>query len=1207
MKRHLFAAAILLLLQVPAIRPALGQTSDAFNAMSWLDGFSLVVLESKDVAGLHRARVEIQSHGGRVAILSPPSFILGWVPPEVRTELIGKAGIKDIYFTEVLPGEIEAPDAQSRMMLRYYNSIVRGDYQAKRLESIGAGARTAARSEWPDIGSDALERPPLDDSSYRENLEAAGLDVAKLRDHGILLESSQALGNSDTMTGTISVTLFFVESNGAIDPNLYTWTDQHVQDYVDGVNTGLAWWTLQAYNYFDCWNAFLVRYVPPTDSRCRQGYEPVTHDSGFTSTWINIVIGQFGYTSGNVFSRVTAYNTFQRTTYGTDWAYSAFVAYNPPGSPDRFTNGTSAFAFLGGPHTVLLYRSYTWDPDQVFTHETGHIFWACDEYDGSSCSCSNCVGKLNQNCYLCSSNFCMMKANDFMLCAWTPGQIGWAGSGCAPTPLPAPGPTGVIPPGSGQGVPATVTVSGNNFVYGASVDMGPNVTVKTTTFINSGTLSVGLTVNNNAPLGFVGVTVTNRDLQSTTMPNAFQILRTPRHYASPSGNAVFPYVTPATAATSFADVLMAAGDGDSVLVTSGTYAGSDSVVISSGFLLLGGWNGTFTVRDLVNGKSVIDLSSAPSRAIIVETGSDPMVIDGFVIRNGKGSLRPSPIAGDYGGAIYVKNSTVTLSNNEIGPNTAGTGGGYGAGGGVYASGSTVSVHDNVFSQNSAGQGGAIYLDTCTGSIFANSITSNQVVLNTEPAGGGGLYVVNCSALAMANNTIATNSAVLGVSGQFHGGGILVSNSTGITISGGEIRYNEAESSGGGIYCASSNLSVSGVRILRNTSDFGAALATAFDTLATVTLTDCEVSWNTASLLGGGVFASGVAFINHNLFVGNRANSNGGGCYLSALAGGSFIGNTLDRNRSPVPNTGGLLIADSPIPVFNNIITNSRHIGINCLGSILPTESHNNVWGSFIANYGGCAPGPGSISANPLFADTAAVDYRLVMHSPSIDAGSPVGAYNDPDGSRGDMGRYGSHAFPMDQPSYPKNLRAGLNFSNVILRWAPNPEADVTWYALYKDTIPGFVPTALKFVQLVAASDSVFNAGALADTCYYRIAAIDASGYASGNSNWTSLSLATGVGETASYRFRLYQNNPNPFNPTTRIHFEIDERSPVTLSIFDVQGRLVRRLVDEMRDPGLYGVQWNGTNEKGESVSSGIYFYRLVAGREVETRKMVLLK
>jgi len=78
--------------------------------------------------------------------------------------------------------------------------------------------------------------------------------------------------------------------------------------------------------------------------------------------------------------------------------------------------------------------------------------------------------------------------------------------------------------------------------------------------------------------------------------------------------------------------------------------------------------------------------------------------------------------------------------------------------------------------------------------------------------------------------------------------------------------------------------------------------------------------------------------------------------------------------------------------------------------------------------------------------------------------------------------------------------------------------------------------------------------------------------------------------------------PNPFNPTTRINFSLAESGPVDLSIYDVRGRLVTRLVDEVRAAGDYSVTWNAAG-----IASGIYFYRLTAGSFNETRKLVLLK
>jgi hypothetical protein len=90
-------------------------------------------------------------------------------------------------------------------------------------------------------------------------------------------------------------------------------------------------------------------------------------------------------------------------------------------------------------------------------------------------------------------------------------------------------------------------------------------------------------------------------------------------------------------------------------------------------------------------------------------------------------------------------------------------------------------------------------------------------------------------------------------------------------------------------------------------------------------------------------------------------------------------------------------------------------------------------------------------------------------------------------------------------------------------------------------------------------------------------------------------------------FALEQNVPNPFNPTTTIRFSLPESDIVSLAIYDGAGHLVRTLVDGPRNSGLQGVDWDGMNNEGQAVTSGVYFYRLRAGRVSETKKMVLLR
>jgi hypothetical protein len=85
-------------------------------------------------------------------------------------------------------------------------------------------------------------------------------------------------------------------------------------------------------------------------------------------------------------------------------------------------------------------------------------------------------------------------------------------------------------------------------------------------------------------------------------------------------------------------------------------------------------------------------------------------------------------------------------------------------------------------------------------------------------------------------------------------------------------------------------------------------------------------------------------------------------------------------------------------------------------------------------------------------------------------------------------------------------------------------------------------------------------------------------------------------------FSLSQNYPNPFNPTTNIQFAVPQAGPVSLRVYDVLGREIALLVDNVLQPGYYTARFDGHN-----LASGVYFYRLIAGEFVEMKKMQVMK
>ena len=126
------------------------------------------------------------------------------------------------------------------------------------------------------------------------------------------------------------------------------------------------------------------------------------------------------------------------------------------------------------------------------------------------------------------------------------------------------------------------------------------------------------------------------------------------------------------------------------------------------------------------------------------------------------------------------------------------------------------------------------------------------------------------------------------------------------------------------------------------------------------------------------------------------------------------------------------------------------------------------------------------------------------------------------------------------------------------------------------------------------------------------------GQAGGVSSGTNFRLTTGIITAMTFEesnelsalpefFDLSQNYPNPFNPTTVINYAIPRTTEVTIVIYDLLGREVIRWEGNKIEAGYHSIRWDGRNQRGVQVSSGVYIYRIIAGDFIRSKKMVLLR
>lgn len=324
--------------------------------------------------------------------------------------------------------------------------------------------------------------------------------------------------------------------------------------------------------------------------------------------------------------------------------------------------------------------------------------------------------------------------------------------------------------------------------------------------------------------------------------------------------------------------------------------------------------------------------------------------------------------------------------------------------------------------------------------------------------------------------------------------------------------------------------------------------------------------------------------------------------------------------------------DNKATVMNNIIVYCGRDGVfSSYGNLhLSPEykiAYNNVFDNttdYSELVGNRTGSDGNISANPLFCDNEG-EFFLASDSPCIDRGDL--AFLDLDGSRSDIGMYGgAQAKEIRYSPSSFNLllptdSSMVNPEGILLKWDVSFDKDsndeITYRVILGRSKRLYYPNARHIEYRIDAIQDTFYTSkpnyliqkSLADSSWYfwEVQAIDRGGLFKRSNRFLSFftsSLITNIVEDniKAQKLILCQNFPNPFNPSTRISYSVPQDGFVSLKVFDVLGREVAVLVNEVKYAGVYQATFNAS-----SLPSGVYLYKLEAAGKSSVQKMMLIR
>lgn len=551
------------------------------------------------------------------------------------------------------------------------------------------------------------------------------------------------------------------------------------------------------------------------------------------------------------------------------------------------------------------------------------------------------------------------------------------------------------------------------------------------------------------------------------------------------------------------------------------------------------------------------------------------VIDNFAMTEGGGIY--------VAGQAFVKNSSIRLNSSDVG-------------GGIFVGGKLI-LEESVVNSNYALSGGGIYISTSQDLAASRSVVSR----NQADFSGGGIFIESGMA-NLVNSTVTAN-----VSGAAGGGsGVHVSFPGVLNFENSVIYSNHQDQ-------------VNDVRDLSGSSTELNSLG--YNVVGTLTAPS-SIGGNVATNLTVHPQFVDSANGDYHLLPTSPAVDQGNPTVLPPLGGEPFVDIGAFETITNVvptsnPNVGTTFTVLGGSSFALRAQGGTANVSAQQFFTLAPTitqgraisrywDINSNAPAFLRFYYRQSEVDNAGFTSNPvIYHFTGGTWVAVPTSAPTtlangiryVESTSPVTSF-----SPFTLGDPGDAPLPVELTSF----RGTSSFGKVTLTWRTISEVDNQGFIVMRDgtQIASFEtnPELIGQGTSTEAKDYTFNdvAVEVGKTYTYTLRSRDFNGTVHDYPDRVSVKVEAGA--TVVYDYRLAQNYPNPFNPTTTIEYGLKTRGLVTIQLYDVLGRMVAMLVNEVKDAGNYAVTFNAS-----ALSSGVYFYRYTAGGKTFTKQMLLVK